>query len=104
MTRKFNLSASQPLYQHDEDNATQLGGLLIYYSLNKYILNPTMCQTFFLMLVESQKKKKNVLPYFPEGKMGVRIKYISAVVLGIEGMLNNFHFTFSPLFFYKTKP
>lgn len=36
--------------------------------------------------------------------MGVRIKYISAVVLGIEGILNNFHFTFSPLFFYKTKP
>lgn len=36
--------------------------------------------------------------------MGVRIKYISAVVLGIEGILNNFHFTFSLLFFHKTKP
>lgn len=72
MTRKFNLSESQPLYQHDEDSATQLGGLLIYYSLNKCILNPTMCQTFFLMLVESQKKKKKCSSLPSRGQDGCK--------------------------------
>ena len=63
MTRKFNLSESQPLYQYDEDNATQLGGLLIYYSLNKYILNPYYVPDILLNASRESEKKKFFLTF-----------------------------------------